>query len=96
MSNVLFDAEFQVDDAIAWGIANGLRPAWVLTDDLFVEGDIIRFREIVAAPGTENDEWPQSICAMTEDDEFAIEKTDWQTVPLKVHPREFGIEVVAA
>ena len=91
--NLIYDDDLDRTKVVAWAEANGLRPQWVLRDDVFVEGDTIRYREIVPAPGTEDREIPTAIPEPTPEDEFAEKTTDWMTRPLVKHPSEFGIEV---
>lgn len=80
---------------VAWCDANDLRAMHIHQHNLFVEGDTIRFREIVPAEEVGADERPRAVLAPTPEDEWAELVGEWQTKPLKVAPAEFGLEVLS-
>lgn len=89
------DDGFGLEAVMDWCVANNLRAGWIPVNDVLIEGDTIRYREIVPYDETEaQSQTPRGILAPTDEDEFAEELTGWMTKPLLVHPSLFGLPIV--
>lgn len=90
----ILDVEMQSDLVCAFVRANHLNPNLIPVGDFLIDGKVIRYREVVPAPGEEDADFPVGIPEPTPDDEFAVRLTEWREVPLVAPPWDYGIAII--